>query len=148
MSSMEDLLHVLRCGGHNAGRLMSVILWVKVKTFVCQLASVQPEKHVMVLYVGMQVKFGMPYFLEDVDRQRVSFSGLLEKSPAEANAFLSNPEEYKKAMRSAGDAQARELLERVVECLVTERCVTFEDCIRWARMRYIYLCISFELFCR
>lgn len=78
----------------------------------------------------------------------MSFSGLLEKSPAEANAFLSNPEEYKKAMRSAGDGQARELLEQVVECLVTERCVTFEDCIRWARKRYIYLCISFELFCR
>lgn len=70
------------------------------------------------------------------------FSGLLEKSPAEANAFLSNPEEYKKAMRSAGDAQARERLEQVAECLVTERCVTFEDCIRWARTRYMYLRIS------
>ena len=63
-------------------------------------------------------------------------SGLLEKTPAEANAFLSKPQEYKNAMKSAGDAQARELLERVVECLVTERCVSFEDCISWARTRY------------
>jgi ubiquitin-activating enzyme E1 len=39
-------------------------------------------------------------------------------------------------MRNAGDAQARELLERVVECLVTERCTTIEECITWARARF------------
>nr|ABK24176.1 unknown [Picea sitchensis] len=39
-------------------------------------------------------------------------------------------------MKSAGDAQARELLERVVECLVSERCETFEDCISWARRKF------------
>jgi ubiquitin-activating enzyme E1 len=66
---------------------------------------------------------------------RSEFEGLLEKTPAEANTFLSKPEEYKKAMRSAGDAQARELLERVVEVLVDERCNTFEDCILWARKK-------------
>lgn len=69
--------------------------------------------------------------------------GLLEKTPAEANAFLAKPEEYKSAMKSAGDAQARELLERVVECLVTERCTTFEDCITWARTKYVVLCPFF-----
>ena len=67
---------------------------------------------------------------------RSEFEGLLEKAPAEANAFLSKPDEYKHAMKSAGDAQARELLERVVECLVTERCVTFEECITWARTKF------------
>eukprot|EP00252_Welwitschia_mirabilis_P014821 TRINITY_DN32861_c0_g1_i1.p1 TRINITY_DN32861_c0_g1~~TRINITY_DN32861_c0_g1_i1.p1 ORF type:complete len:1053 (+),score=251.74 TRINITY_DN32861_c0_g1_i1:370-3528(+) len=67
---------------------------------------------------------------------RSEFEGLLEKSPAEANAFLSKPNEYKAAMKSAGDAQARNLLERVVECLVTERCNTFEDCVAWARKKF------------
>jgi ubiquitin-activating enzyme E1 len=66
---------------------------------------------------------------------RSEFEGLLEKTPAEANAFLMKPEEYKAAMKSTGDAQARELLERVVECLVSERCVTFEDCLSWARRK-------------
>lgn len=67
---------------------------------------------------------------------RSEFEGLLEKTPAEANAFLMKPEEYKAAMKSTGDAQSRELLERVVECLVSERCETFEDCISWARTKF------------
>lgn len=67
---------------------------------------------------------------------RSEFEGLLEKTPAEANAFLMKPEEYKAAMKSTGDAQSRELLERVVECLVSERCETFEDCISWARRKF------------
>eukprot|EP01018_Ginkgo_biloba_P004737 Gb_01549 [translate_table: standard] len=67
---------------------------------------------------------------------RSEFEGMLEKTPSEANAFLSKPEEYKSSLKSAGDGQARALLERVVECLVTERCVTFEDCVAWARRRF------------
>lgn len=67
---------------------------------------------------------------------RSEFEGLLEKTPAEANAFLMKPEEYKAAMKSTGDAQSRELLERVVECLVSERCETFDDCISWARTKF------------
>eukprot|EP00249_Psilotum_nudum_P024481 c29197_g1_i1 orf=472-3648(+) len=67
---------------------------------------------------------------------RSEFEGLLEKTPSEANTFLSKPEEYKAAVKSAGDAQSRILLERVVECLVTERCITFEDCLIWARKRF------------
>ncbi|KAL4189619.1 hypothetical protein AMTRI_Chr08g208050 [Amborella trichopoda] len=67
---------------------------------------------------------------------RSEFEGLLEKTPAEVNAFLSKPEEYKAAMRSAGDAQARELLERVIECLRDERCQNFQDCIAWARLKF------------
>ena len=49
---------------------------------------------------------------------------------------MSNPAEYAAAMRKAGDAQARELLERVRECLDKERCDKFEDCIAWARLKY------------
>ncbi|KAJ1292546.1 hypothetical protein BS78_02G399900 [Paspalum vaginatum] len=67
---------------------------------------------------------------------RSEFEGLLEKTPNEVNSFLSDPAQYAAAMRKAGDAQARELAERVSECLSKERCNTFEDCITWARLRY------------
>ncbi|CAL5060894.1 unnamed protein product [Urochloa decumbens] len=67
---------------------------------------------------------------------RSEFEGLLEKTPNEVNSFLSNPAQYAAAMRKAGDAQARELLERVSECLGKERCITFEDSITWARLRF------------
>ncbi|KAK9715988.1 hypothetical protein RND81_06G204100 [Saponaria officinalis] len=67
---------------------------------------------------------------------RSEFEGLLEKTPAEVNAYLSNPGEYAAAMVKAGDAQARDTLERVIECLDADRCATFEDCITWARLRF------------
>ncbi|XP_047182083.1 ubiquitin-activating enzyme E1 1-like [Vigna umbellata] len=67
---------------------------------------------------------------------RSEFEGLLEKTPAEVNAYLSNPTEYTNAMRNAGDAQARDNLERVLECLDEDKCLTFEDCISWARLRF------------
>ncbi|XP_011080780.1 ubiquitin-activating enzyme E1 1 [Sesamum indicum] len=67
---------------------------------------------------------------------RSEFEGLLEKTPAEVNAYLSNPSEYTSAMRNAGDAQARDNLERVIECLDRERCESFQDCITWARMKF------------
>ncbi|XP_038718475.1 ubiquitin-activating enzyme E1 1-like isoform X2 [Tripterygium wilfordii] len=67
---------------------------------------------------------------------RSEFEGLFEKTPTEVNAFLSNPAEYNAAMINAGDAQARDTLERVLECLDKDRCLTFQDCIAWARLRF------------
>lgn len=67
---------------------------------------------------------------------RSEFEGLLEKTPAEVNAYLSSTLEYTNAMSNAGDAQARDTLERVLECLEKERCETFEDCITWARLKF------------
>ncbi|CAN4106155.1 unnamed protein product [Withania somnifera] len=67
---------------------------------------------------------------------RSEFEGLLEKTPAEVNAYLINPSDYIPAMQKAGDAQARDTLDRVLECLDKERCDTFEDCITWARLRF------------
>ncbi|RDX92800.1 Ubiquitin-activating enzyme E1 1, partial [Mucuna pruriens] len=67
---------------------------------------------------------------------RSEFEGLLEKTPAEVNAYLSNPSEYTNAMRNAGDAQARDNLERILECLDREKCETFEDCLTWARLKF------------
>lgn len=67
---------------------------------------------------------------------RSEFEGLLEKTPAEANAYLSDPGEYTRGMEKAGDAQARDNLERVLECLEKERCESFQDCITWARLKF------------
>ncbi|MFQ6655976.1 hypothetical protein Gotur_026280 [Gossypium turneri] len=67
---------------------------------------------------------------------RSEFEGLLEKTPAEVNAYLSNPVEYASSMKNAGDAQAKDNLERVLECLDREKCETFQDCITWARLRF------------
>ncbi|XRB18925.1 ubiquitin-activating enzyme E1 [Pseudoscourfieldia marina] len=67
---------------------------------------------------------------------RNEFEGMLEKAPAEANLYLKSPSEYGANAKQAGDAQAREQLERVYESLVTVRCKTYEDCIRWARLRF------------
>ncbi|GFP92760.1 ubiquitin-activating enzyme e1 2 [Phtheirospermum japonicum] len=67
---------------------------------------------------------------------RSEFEGLLEKTPTEVNNYLSNPSEYIAAMKSAGDAQARDTLERVIECLDRDKCDTFQDCITWARLRF------------
>ncbi|KAK9043360.1 hypothetical protein V6N11_071705 [Hibiscus sabdariffa] len=67
---------------------------------------------------------------------RSEFEGLLEKTPAEVNAYLSNPTEYAMSMRNAGDAQAKDNLERILECLEREKCETFQDCVTWARLRF------------
>ncbi|KAL8544390.1 hypothetical protein ACS0TY_004797 [Phlomoides rotata] len=67
---------------------------------------------------------------------RSEFEGLLEKTPAEVNAYLSSPGDYTSAMRNAGDAQARDNLECVIECLDKERCESFQDCITWARLKF------------
>jgi ubiquitin-activating enzyme E1 len=66
---------------------------------------------------------------------RSEFEGLFEKTPTEVNGFLSNPSSYVSAARTAGDAQARDQLERVIECLDGDKCETFQDCITWARLK-------------
>eukprot|EP00951_Prasinocladus_malaysianus_P001085 scaffold7664_cov43-Prasinocladus_malaysianus.AAC.1 len=43
---------------------------------------------------------------------RSEFEGLLEKAPAEANNFLTDPEKYMGSARTAGDGQARDQLEK------------------------------------
>lgn len=69
---------------------------------------------------------------------RSEFEGMLEKAPTDANAFLSNPQEYKRSMKSGGQAQAQaqSILDRLLECLVFERCITFEDCVAWSRRKF------------
>ena len=67
---------------------------------------------------------------------RSEFEGLYEVAPGEANAFLAKPQEYAEAARRAGDASARENLEKVSECLLDSRCETYDQCVSWARIRF------------
>ena len=60
---------------------------------------------------------------------------MLEKIPSEANAFLGDPEKYLAAARTAGDAQARDQLEKVLTSL-KERPLTFQTCIEIARSKF------------
>ena len=66
---------------------------------------------------------------------RSKFQGHLDKTPAEGNDFLCKQQEYIVALESAGDAQARQLLESVVDCLVSQRCLTFEYFLSWDRLK-------------
>ena len=66
---------------------------------------------------------------------RSEFEGMMEANPAEANAYLENREGFLSKVRETGDATSRESLEKVVDCLVDNRCETFEDCIAWARRK-------------
>jgi hypothetical protein len=52
---------------------------------------------------------------------RSEFEGLLEKGPAEANAYLADPGKYIDAVRTSADAAAREQLAKVVDVLCTEQ---------------------------
>ena len=67
---------------------------------------------------------------------RSEFEGLLEKAPAEANAYLADPVKYIATVQQASDTAARQQLEMVVELLANERCDTFKDCIAWARRKF------------
>jgi ubiquitin-activating enzyme E1 len=67
---------------------------------------------------------------------RSEFEGALEKTPAEANAFLADPASYLSSAKHSSDAAAREQLEKLVEILVHERCTSFEDAVAWARRKF------------
>ena len=58
--------------------------------------------------------------------------GMLEKTIVE-EFFFTKLEEYKETMKSVGDSQAQEILECVVDCLVSKICVTFQYCLSWVR---------------
>ena len=61
---------------------------------------------------------------------------MFEKSPAEVNAYLADPVKYLAAIQQASDAAARGQLENVVDILVGDRCVTFQDCVAWGRRKF------------
>ena len=49
---------------------------------------------------------------------RSEFEGLFEKSPAEANAYLSKPDEYESNARANADASMLRNVEKISQCLI------------------------------
>ena len=67
---------------------------------------------------------------------RSEFEGAFEKSPAEANSYLSKPEEYAAGALANPDASARENVEKVALMLLKSHCVSYDDCVAWARTQF------------
>ena len=66
---------------------------------------------------------------------RSEFEGQFEKTPSDVNAYLTCAD-YASSVREAGDAQSREGLERAAACLTRDRCATYDECVRWARLQF------------
>lgn len=67
---------------------------------------------------------------------RSEFEGLFEQAPAEANVYLEDPVKYVEAAHSSTDPLMKEKVEKVIDCLVTDRCSRYEDCLTWARKKF------------
>ena len=67
---------------------------------------------------------------------RSEFEGLLDKSPAEANAYVSDPAGYVASARRAGDAAAREQVLSVTAALGPDAVSDWEGCVAWARLKF------------
>jgi len=67
---------------------------------------------------------------------RSEFEGCYEKAPAEANSYLSKPEEYASAALANPDASMRENVEKVAQVLLKSSCSTYDECVAWARTQF------------
>jgi len=67
---------------------------------------------------------------------RSEFEGCFDKSPSEANAYLSKPDEYATAALANPDASMRENVEKVAQILLKSSCSTYDDCVAWARKQF------------
>lgn len=65
---------------------------------------------------------------------RCEFDDLFEKTPADVNAYLSNPSDYISTRKNV--TGSRENFERLLKFLGSEKCETFEHCVTWARFKF------------
>ncbi|XP_077517867.1 ubiquitin-like modifier-activating enzyme 1 [Amblyomma americanum] len=66
---------------------------------------------------------------------RDEFEGLFKQSAENSVHYLTDPK-YRDVMLSQPKNQAVVALEEVRKILVTERCIVFDDCVDWARLRF------------
>ncbi|KAF9534922.1 ubiquitin activating enzyme [Crepidotus variabilis] len=65
---------------------------------------------------------------------RQQFNGLFVDPPQAANAYLSEPNYLETTLKFSG--QQKEKIEQIVSFLVTNKPITFEECIVWARLQF------------
>ena len=65
---------------------------------------------------------------------RTQFDNLFVKPAQAANAYLSEPNYLESTLKYSG--QQKEQIEQIVSFLVTNKPLTFEECIIWARLQF------------
>jgi len=63
---------------------------------------------------------------------RDTFEELFKQGPDNVNSYLTRPD-YLTALKKQGAGEMRMTIQAIHRSLVTSKCSTFEDCIRWAR---------------
>ncbi|KZT19301.1 ubiquitin activating enzyme [Neolentinus lepideus HHB14362 ss-1] len=69
-----------------------------------------------------------------IEWSRQEFDNLFVKPPQAVNSYLSEPNYLESALKYSG--QQKEQLEQIVSFLVTDKPLTFEECIVWARLQF------------
>ncbi|TFK27024.1 ubiquitin activating enzyme [Coprinopsis marcescibilis] len=69
-----------------------------------------------------------------IEWSRTQFDNLFVKPAQSANAYLSEPNYLETALKYSG--QQKEQIDQIVSFLVTNKPLTFEECIVWARLQF------------
>ncbi|KAH9482413.1 Ubiquitin-activating enzyme E1 1 [Psilocybe cubensis] len=69
-----------------------------------------------------------------IEWSRTQFDNLFVKPAQAANAYLSEPNYLESTLKYSG--QQKEQIEQIVSFLVTNKPLTFEECIIWARLQF------------
>ncbi|KAJ3572643.1 hypothetical protein NP233_g2953 [Leucocoprinus birnbaumii] len=69
-----------------------------------------------------------------IEWSRMQFDSLFVKPPQAVNAYLSEPNYLESNLKYSG--QQKEQIEQLVSFLVTNKPLTFEECIVWARLQF------------
>ena len=85
------------------------------------------EVNVIHMYVGDVTKHVMQW-------SRTEFDNMFVKPAQAANAYLSEPNYLETTLKYSG--QQKEQIEQIVSYLVTNKPLTFEECIIWARLQF------------
>ncbi|KAJ2872583.1 E1 ubiquitin-activating protein [Coemansia aciculifera] len=64
------------------------------------------------------------------------FAGLFTQPAENVNAYLSTPNYVQTALEQSNESSKIETLTAIRDCLVTDKPLTFDDCISWARRRF------------
>jgi len=64
---------------------------------------------------------------------RDQFEGLFHNQPEQVNSYLSNPSFIQELDKQGGKS---ETLKNLHSCLLSERALTFDDCVAWARLKF------------
>ncbi|KAJ2460100.1 E1 ubiquitin-activating protein, partial [Coemansia sp. RSA 2424] len=64
------------------------------------------------------------------------FAGLFTQPAENVNAYLSTPNYIQASLEQSNEATKIETLTTILNCLVTEKPLAFDDCIAWARRRF------------